>query len=220
MIRDDRPVSLAERRTRERDEAVHLLRAAEAECVELRERVAELEAELLGARRAGFDEHERTRAQLRAAEAQVARERTAFEDILGSISLYIQWRYVTKRLTTPQKERFADAVEAWSARLHADEPDPHGSSTDRWWREDDDPAEPLALRVDRLMAQVDGLSEQVNVKPCRWVLGEFRVGTVSARIPYPTSGLVGGLVDVPLLAVDAADRDEPGLAAGQADVLG
>src|SRR5690606_13778545 len=45
-------------------------RAAEA-------RVAELEAELLSARRSAVDEHERTRARLRAAEQQVAAVREA-----------------------------------------------------------------------------------------------------------------------------------------------
>lgn len=58
-----------------------------------------------------------------------------YEDLLGCIWLYINWRYVTKQLTTPQKEMFADAVEAWSARLAADDGE-QGGKADRWWRDD------------------------------------------------------------------------------------
>lgn len=54
------------------------------------------------------------------------------EDILGNVWLYIDWRYVTKQLTTEQKERFADAVDAWSQRLNDDD---GRSVTDRWWRD-------------------------------------------------------------------------------------
>jgi hypothetical protein len=47
-------------------------------------------------------------------------------DLLASIWLYIDWRYVTKNLTTPQREMFANAV------------DEHGehSTAERWWRDD------------------------------------------------------------------------------------
>jgi hypothetical protein len=62
--------------------------------------------------------------------AQVRRE---YEDLLGSIWLYIGWRYVTKQLTTPQREMFADAVEAWSRRMNNDDPD-ELSGVERWWR--------------------------------------------------------------------------------------
>ena len=53
------------------------------------------------------------------------------EDILGEIYLYIHWRYVTKQLTTPQKELFAQSVERSSIRL-----DPNTDlslEVDRWW---------------------------------------------------------------------------------------
>jgi hypothetical protein len=54
------------------------------------------------------------------------------EDLLGSIWLHINWRHVTKQLTTIQKERFLAAVEAWSIRLDPNEPfDP---SAWAWWR--------------------------------------------------------------------------------------
>ena len=56
------------------------------------------------------------------------------EDLLGDIYLYINWRYVTKQLTSDQKERFAQAVEAWSARLNEGS-DEAPFVADRWWAE-------------------------------------------------------------------------------------
>ncbi len=57
------------------------------------------------------------------------------EDLLGDIYLYLNWRYVTKQLTTDQKELFADAVDAWTARLNADDPDLRADRVERWWRD-------------------------------------------------------------------------------------
>jgi hypothetical protein len=56
----------------------------------------------------------------------------AVRDMLGSLWLYVDWRYCTKQLTTVQKELWAAAVEAWSADLN------EGSIeaplvADRWW---------------------------------------------------------------------------------------
>lgn len=64
-------------------------------------------------------------------------EQREYEDLLGSIWLYIKWEYVTRQLTTAQKELFADAVDAWSARLNAGEPEDLQveSGTRRWWRD-------------------------------------------------------------------------------------
>lgn len=53
-----------------------------------------------------------------------------YEDLLGDIHLYIDWHYITRQLTTEQKEIFADAVEAWGQRLDPSE----GHQVDRWWR--------------------------------------------------------------------------------------
>jgi hypothetical protein len=62
----------------------------------------------------------------------VVREPGTIVDLLGSIYLYVNWRYVTKQLTTEQKETWAAAVEAWSAALNADTDErPH--KADRWW---------------------------------------------------------------------------------------
>lgn len=64
-------------------------------------------------------------------------EQREYEDLLGSIWLYIKWEYVTRQLTTPQKELFADAVDAWSARLNEGEPEELRveSGARRWWRD-------------------------------------------------------------------------------------
>jgi hypothetical protein len=58
-----------------------------------------------------------------------------YQDLLGSIWLYIPWQFVTKQLTTPQKELFADAVDAHSRRLNADEPEINLHPAERWWRD-------------------------------------------------------------------------------------
>lgn len=58
-----------------------------------------------------------------------AAERERYEDLLSSIWLYINWRYVTMQLTTPQKTLFADAVDAFEA-LQGEAP-----VADRWWLE-------------------------------------------------------------------------------------
>ena len=65
------------------------------------------------------------------------------EDLLASIVLYIDWRYVTRQLTTDQKELFADSLERDALRAHGpngEEPDPEmarlPSYAPRWWRPD------------------------------------------------------------------------------------
>lgn len=58
-----------------------------------------------------------------------------YRDLLGAIWLYIPWHFVTKQLTTEQKELFADAVDACSARLNAEDPDLAAGPAQRWWRD-------------------------------------------------------------------------------------
>jgi hypothetical protein len=53
--------------------------------------------------------------------------RERFDELLASVALYIDWRYVTKNLTTEQRELFADAIER-----DAGEP---VSYAERWWRD-------------------------------------------------------------------------------------
>lgn len=58
----------------------------------------------------------------------IALLRTRHElDLLGAIWLYVDWRYVTRQLTTEQKTLWADAVDVFG-----DEAD-HGAKADRWW---------------------------------------------------------------------------------------
>lgn len=59
--------------------------------------------------------------------------RRDYEDLLGSIWLYIGWRYVTKQLTTEQKNLFADAVEADLRRGDGFEDGEVEAAVDRWW---------------------------------------------------------------------------------------
>lgn len=47
------------------------------------------------------------------------------EATLASLWLYVDWRYCTKQLTTPQKELWADVVDAAGEE---------GPVADRWWR--------------------------------------------------------------------------------------
>lgn len=58
--------------------------------------------------------------------------RTEFEDLLGSIWLYINWEYVTKQLTTEQKELFIQSVGNSSDRLDPDD-EPLDRESYRWW---------------------------------------------------------------------------------------
>lgn len=84
----------------------------------LRTAVDELESDL-----------ERTEASRRAwaEEAEAVTQR--YQDLLGSLWLYVDWRYVTKQLTTEQKALFADAVDAGVGG----DPDEDGPRVDRWW---------------------------------------------------------------------------------------
>lgn len=67
---------------------------------------------------------------------ELAADVQALEDLLGDLWLYVNWRWITTQLTTPQKERFADAVEASSARLNAGTDET--THVDRWWRDDEE----------------------------------------------------------------------------------
>ena len=71
-------------------------------------------------------------AMLRDAEA----ERDAMRDLLGSIWLYVRWRYVTKQLTTEQKELCADAVDAKARQRQIEEGEEPRPVAERWWRDD------------------------------------------------------------------------------------
>lgn len=57
---------------------------------------------------------------------ELARQRDDARDTLATIWLYVSWPYVTRKLTTEQKELWADAVDAFG------EPGPKAV---RWWRD-------------------------------------------------------------------------------------
>lgn len=54
-------------------------------------------------------------------------EVTRLRDLLGCIWLYVNWRYVTKQLTTEQREMWADAVDGFG--------EPETGKAERWWRD-------------------------------------------------------------------------------------
>jgi hypothetical protein len=56
----------------------------------------------------------------------------------GTVWLHGNWRYLTSKMTTAERETAADAVSRWSAALHADDPDIELGEPDglRWWRDD------------------------------------------------------------------------------------
>lgn len=54
-------------------------------------------------------------------------ERDALREMLAAIWLYVDWRYVTRQLTTEQKNLWADAVDAGG------DPADDGVKADRWW---------------------------------------------------------------------------------------
>jgi len=54
----------------------------------------------------------------------------AREEILALIWIYSDWHYVTRNLTTPERELWADAIDNVHRRDHAIDFVP----VDRWWR--------------------------------------------------------------------------------------
>lgn len=55
----------------------------------------------------------------------------------GTVYLHSNWRYITSQMTTPERERAADAVERWNVSLNADDPyiDDMDQTELRWWRD-------------------------------------------------------------------------------------
>ncbi|MFG2359427.1 hypothetical protein [Streptomyces sp. NPDC048521] len=53
-----------------------------------------------------------------------------------SVWLHGDWRWLTKNMTTPEREHAADAVARYSAHLNAEDPDLEAEIDGlRWWRE-------------------------------------------------------------------------------------
>ena len=53
----------------------------------------------------------------------------AFEDLLSDLYLYINWKYVTRPLTTEQKNLLADSIDNAYIREENDD----GDRVERWW---------------------------------------------------------------------------------------
>lgn len=55
----------------------------------------------------------------------------------GTVWLHGKWQWLTKNMTTPERELAADAVARWSAALNADDEDLEAGEPEglRWWRE-------------------------------------------------------------------------------------
>lgn len=60
---------------------------------------------------------------------------TLTEELLSSIYLYVNWKYVTRQLTTEQKEEWARAIDKTHAYNDAMECQPF-HPVPRWWRDD------------------------------------------------------------------------------------
>lgn len=59
------------------------------------------------------------------------------DEAWGSVWLHGNWRFLTSKMSTPERELAADAVARWSAALNADDEDLEGGEPEglRWWRE-------------------------------------------------------------------------------------
>lgn len=53
-----------------------------------------------------------------------------WDDLLHTIWMHTSWFELTKRMTTQEREKYANAIERHSRMLHPDEP----LVLDRWWR--------------------------------------------------------------------------------------
>ena len=93
---------------------------------------------------------------------EAVEEVRAHQDLLGELSQYVDWRWLTGQVGTEQKERWADAVEQWSARH--DDLDGWKELADRWWL-------CPTCGVDSRAGRDDGPHEH-----CRWA----PAGTVTA----------------------------------------
>jgi hypothetical protein len=69
------------------------------------------------------------------ARERAEQQRDELQELLGSIWLYVSWRYVTRQLTTEQKELWADAVDAHTRDGQIEDGEDVHPVADRWWRD-------------------------------------------------------------------------------------
>lgn len=100
--------------------------------------VREARAETAGTQQRGDDVAAELRRRITGLERSLERARDVkpYQDLLGDIWLYIDWRFVTRQLTTPQKELFADAVDRDVMRSQAEDGEEPHPVAERWWRDD------------------------------------------------------------------------------------
>jgi hypothetical protein len=76
-----------------------------------------------------------------AALSEAAKQRYAqqilADDAWGSVWLHGKWSWLTKNMTTPEREYAADCVARWNARLAEEDEEPDRGEPEglRWWRE-------------------------------------------------------------------------------------
>lgn len=108
------------------------------------------------------------------------------DEAWGSVHLHGDWKWLSKNMSTPQRELVADAITRWHERLHADDPDIGGmNQTDlRWWRYDPDVVGKASLGrpclcKDTLDHNVTSLAD-VGQKLQRFICGGCRAEFVEA----------------------------------------
>lgn len=57
-----------------------------------------------------------------------AQQQQDIRDLAATLWIYSNWRYITRNLTTQQRELWADVIDEWHAKQG--EPD----KVERWWR--------------------------------------------------------------------------------------
>lgn len=85
-------------------------------------------------------------------------ENEQLQELLGCISLYVKWRWLTKQLTTEQKEMWADVVDAWHRQRQIEDGEGPHPVAERWWRDDFvDPTGGVFAERDAALAEVERL---------------------------------------------------------------
>lgn len=79
------------------------------------------------------------KASLNAVIAQQDEARVIEDEAWGTVYLHSKWRYITTKMSTPEREAAADAVERWNAKLnaHDDNIGPMDQTVLRWWKYSD-----------------------------------------------------------------------------------
>lgn len=120
-----------------RDQAKQRARIAEAELEALRGGLREIGGDPTQVQNLYAQLSSRTR-QWKELQAEQAVNDAAW----GSVWLHGKWSWLTKNMTTPERELAADAVARWSAGLAVEDGQPDRGEPEglRWWRESKEPS--------------------------------------------------------------------------------